>query len=229
MVRWACTTRSSSSLASRWVRPSRSSALPWTNYPGNNFDGLVGGGGTVTGVNQFTYTWDFGQGITASVSAQDQAAYYQAGVNNLGPVTPVIGVGALGAVGASDYAGTITPDFVAMVRVDQAWGLFQASFAAHDNHAAYYGGTELTGHPDDRWGWAAQLGMSINNIPTGPGDVINISGVYTDGATRYNIQDLASGAGAVTNFGGTNLIGAYQSVGFRIAGDTVFAAGLSSS
>ncbi|MET3964990.1 hypothetical protein ABID62_001039 [Bradyrhizobium sp. S3.9.1] len=24
---------------------------PWTNYPGNNFDGLTGGGGTVTGVN----------------------------------------------------------------------------------------------------------------------------------------------------------------------------------
>ena len=200
-------------------------SLPWTNYPGNNFDGLVGGGGTVTGVNQFSYTWDFGQGITATVSAQDQAAYYQAGVNNLGPVTPVIGVGALGAVGASDYAGTITPDFVAMVRVDQAWGLFQASFAAHDNHAAYYGGTELTGHPDDRWGWAAQLGMSINNIPTGPGDTINISGVYTDGATRYNIQDLASGAGAVANYGGTGLIGAYQSVALTSAGDTIFAAG----
>src|SRR6201999_3341671 len=28
---------------------------PWQNYPGNNFDGLVGGGGTVTGVAQFTY------------------------------------------------------------------------------------------------------------------------------------------------------------------------------
>ena len=31
-------------------------SAPWTNYPGNNFDGLVGGGGAVTGVNQFTYT-----------------------------------------------------------------------------------------------------------------------------------------------------------------------------
>jgi hypothetical protein len=26
-------------------------STPWTAYPGNNFDGLVGGGGTVTGVN----------------------------------------------------------------------------------------------------------------------------------------------------------------------------------
>ena len=37
---------------------------PWTNYPGNNFDGLVGGGGTVTGVNQFTYTAEFGNGVS---------------------------------------------------------------------------------------------------------------------------------------------------------------------
>ncbi len=51
--------------------------------------------------------------------------------------------------------------------------------------------TEPTGHPDDKWGWAVQLALSIKNIPTGAGDVINISGVYTDGATRYNFQNLA--------------------------------------
>jgi hypothetical protein len=193
-------------------------SAPWTAYPGNNFDGLVGGGGTVTGVNQFSYTWDFGQGITATVSAQDQTAYYQAGVNN---------ISAGGAFGTSDYAGTIAPDIVGMVRVDQAWGLFQASVAAHDNHAAYYGGTEPTGHPDDRWGWAGQLALSIKNIPTGPGDTINIQGVYTDGATRYNIQDLATGAGGATIYGSTSLTGAYQSVGFGFAPDTVFATGTS--
>jgi Porin subfamily len=193
-------------------------SAPWTNYPGNNFDGLVGGGGTVTGVNQFTYTQDFGNGVSGTLSAQDQVAYYQAGVNN---------ISAGGAFGTSDYAGTISPDFVGMLRVDQAWGLFQASVAAHDNHAAYYGGTELTGHPDDKWGWAGQLALSIKNIPTGPGDTINIQGVYTDGATRYNIQDLAAGQGAITMYSGTNLPGAYQSVGFGVAPDTVFANGTS--
>ncbi|MCC8935386.1 MULTISPECIES: porin [Bradyrhizobium] len=191
-------------------------SAPWTNYPGNIYDGLVGGGGTVTGVNQFTYTAEFGNGVSLSVSAQDQAAYYQAGVNNLS---------AGGAYGLSDYAGTISPDFVGMLRVDQAWGLFQASVAAHDNHAAYYGGTELTGHPDDKWGWAGQLALSIKNIPTGPGDTINVQGVYTDGATRYNIQDLAGGAGANTIYSGTGVPGLYQSVGFGFAPDTVFVAG----
>ena len=48
------------------------------------------------------------------------------------------------------------PDDRGMIRVDQAWGLFQASFAAHDNHAGYYGATETSGHPDDKWGWAAR-------------------------------------------------------------------------
>jgi hypothetical protein len=192
-------------------------STPWVNYPGNSsFDGLVGGGGTVTGVNQFTYTQEFGNGVSGSISVQDQVAYYQAGVNNLS---------AGGLFGTSDYAGTIAPDIVGVIKVDQAWGLFQASVAAHDNHAAYYGATEITGHPDDRWGWAGQLGLSIKNIPTGPGDTINIQGVYTNGATRYNIQDLAASAGANTIYSGTSLATAYQSVGLGVAPDTVFAAG----
>ena len=35
-----------------------------------------------------------------------------------------------------------------------------------------------------------QLALSIKNIPTGPGDTINIQGVYTNGASRYNINSL---------------------------------------
>jgi hypothetical protein len=194
-------------------------SAPWTNYPGNNFDGLVGGGGDVTGVNQFTYTADFGQGITAAISAQDPTQYYQAGVQNLG---------AGGFFGSSDYAGSVAPDIVGMFRIDQAWGMVQLSAAAHDNNAAYYGNSELTGHPDDVWGFAVQAALQIKNIPTGPGDTINVEGVYTDGATRYNIQDLAGGnAGAPQIYGGTSLPGAYQSVGLGLAPDTVFGPGTS--
>jgi Porin subfamily len=198
-------------------------SAPWANYPGNNFDGLVGGGGTITGVNQFDYTAQFGGGVSVTVGAQDQTAYYQAGVNN---------IGAGGMYGTSDYAGTAVPDFVATVKVDQAWGILQASVASHDNHAAYYSspavgisGTEAAGHPDDKWGWAGQLALEIKNIPTGPGDVINVQGVYTDGATRYNIQDLAASAGANAIYGGTSVPGAYQSLGIGVAPDSVFGTG----
>ena len=189
---------------------------PWTNYPGNNFDGLVGGSGTVTGVNQFTYTADFGQGVTAAFSAEDATAYYQAGNVNLAGASVAGLVG--GTSGSNGIGGSRSPNLVGMVRVDQAWGLFQASVAAHDNHVAYYGATEPTGHPDDKWGWAVQLALSIKNIPTGAGDTINIQGVYTDGATRYNFQNLAGSAYSM--FGSSGV--AYQSVGFAYAPDTVY-------
>ncbi|MDT4742313.1 porin, partial [Bradyrhizobium sp. WYCCWR 12699] len=194
---------------------------PWTNYPGNNFDSLVGGSGTVTGVNQFTYTADFGQGVTASFSAEDATAYYQAGNLNMTGASAAGMIG--GSYGSNAIGGSRSPNLVGMVRVDQAWGLFQASVAAHDNHVAYYGATEPTGHPDDKWGWAVQLALSIKNIPTGAGDVINISGVYTDGASRYNFQNLAGGSYSM--FGNSGV--AYQSVGFAIAPDTVFVTGSS--
>jgi hypothetical protein len=195
---------------------------PWTAYPGNMYDGLVGGASTVTGVNQFTYTADFGQGVTASISAQDPTAYTQAGVNNVGTGTVA---GGLGAFGTSDLAATSVPDIIGNVQVDQAWGLVKASLVAHNNHAAYYNGLETGGHPDDRFGWAGQLALSIKNLPTGPGDVINVSGVYTDGATRYDIPNLSSATGAATVYGGTTLPGAYQSIAFGMAPDSVFGAG----
>ncbi|PDT64021.1 porin [Bradyrhizobium ottawaense] len=196
-------------------------SMPWTAYPGNNFDGLVGGGGTVVGVNQFSYTADFGNGVSASISAQDPVQNYQAGVQNVSIGAGGIPTTGLGPFGTSNYAGAVAPDFVGMIRVDQAWGLFQASVAAHDNNVAYYGANELTGHPNNVWGFAGQVGLSLKNIPTGAGDSINISAVYTDGATRYNIQEFSQAA-AMTIFSGTNLPGAYQSIGFGMAPDTVF-------
>ncbi|OPY97168.1 polymerase [Bradyrhizobium sacchari] len=190
---------------------------PWINYPGNNFDQLVGGSGTTNGVVQATYTADFGQGVTAAFSVQDQTQVFQTNVWNTAGMTTTGVLG--GAYGTNNLGGTRAPDIVGMVRVDQAWGLFQASVAAHDNHAAYYGPVETSGHPEDKWGWAVQLALQIKNIPTGAGDVINISGVYTDGASRYNFQELA--ATSYSMFGSSNA--AYQSIGFAGVSDAVFA------
>jgi hypothetical protein len=196
---------------------------PWTNYPGNNFDGLVGGSGTVTGINQFTYTADFGQGITAAFSAEDPTSYMQAGNVNLSGTSGIGLVGGSFGTTNNGIGGSRSPNLVAMVRVDQAWGLFQASIAAHDNHVAYYGANETTGHPDDKWGWAAQLALSIKNIPTGAGDVINLSGVYTEGATRYNFQNLAGSSFSM--WGANGGAGTYGSVGFAFAPDTTYTTG----
>ena len=85
---------------------------PWTNYPGNNFDGLVGGSGTVTGVNQFTYTADFGQGITAAFSAEDPTAYY-AGRQPEHDRRVVRLACSAGAYGTNAIGGTRSPNLVA--------------------------------------------------------------------------------------------------------------------
>ncbi|MCP3392253.1 porin [Bradyrhizobium sp. CCGB12] len=195
-------------------------SAPWAEYPGNMME-LPGGGGWER-VNQLTYTSDFGQGMTAAFSVQDQVQNYTTNVWNVNGATTA-GL-ATGAYGANDIGGSRAPDLVAMVRVDQAWGLVQASLAAHNNHAGYYGASEVTGHPGDKWGGAGQLALSIKNIPTGAGDSINLQGVYTYGASRYNFQSYLPSAFAMYG-GGGGVPGAYQTIGLAGLSDSVFVAG----
>src|ERR1700760_3434401 len=89
---------------------------PWTNYPGNNFDQLVGGSGTTNGVAQFTYTADFGQGITGIISAQDQTQVFQTNIWNTAGMSTTSVLG--GAYGSNDLAGSRAPDIVGAIRVD---------------------------------------------------------------------------------------------------------------
>jgi hypothetical protein len=165
-------------------------------------------------VNQFAYTAEFGNGVSASVGVQDPSVYYQPGIRNLATAA----AGNFG-YGASAYGGTRAPDVVGQIRVDQAWGLFQASVAAHNNNPAYYGADQTTGGPGDKWGWAGQLGLQIKNIPTGPGDTINVSGVYTNGASGYNFQELAGPAAGATVYTGVT------GVGYGFAPDSVYGPG----
>ena len=141
-----------------------------------------------------------------------------AGVQNLSGLSTAGIQGSLN--GLPSIAGTRAPDLIADLRVDQAWGLFQASLAAHLNTPGYYGASEVTGHPDNKWGWAGQLALSIKNLPTGDRDTINLQAVYTDGATRYNLQSLAFVNYSI--YGGTNIAGLYQSIGFANAPDAVY-------
>jgi hypothetical protein len=195
---------------------------PWSGYPGNNSSFLLGGYDDVTGINQLAYTASFGNGVTASISLEDNSAYLQSQLGNVTANTAANYVG--GVLGTNSYGGTAAPDIVGQVRVDQAWGLFQASVAAHDIHASYYNpALETSGHPGDAWGWAGQLALSIKNIPTGPGDTFNITAGYANGASRYIIGGVTGNSFSM--YGGTGLAGAYQSVAAGASGDGVFTNG----
>ncbi|MFT4277395.1 MAG: porin, partial [Rhodopseudomonas sp.] len=131
---------------------------PWTGYPGNNTSFLIGGYDDVTGVNQVSYTAEFGNGVSASISLEDQSSYLQSALYNTSTGANFL------AYGTNSYAGTSVPDIVGKVRVDQAWGLFQVSAAAHQVRASYYNtALETSGHPSDTWGYAVQGAISLKN------------------------------------------------------------------
>src|SRR5689334_18809254 len=106
-------------------------ATPWHGYPGNNNSFLMGGHDTVTGVNNIQYTAEFGNGVSASIGLDDPTVFNRTSVYNLSIGLPAV----LGT--ASAYGGTHAPDIVGNIRVDQAWGLFQISGAAHLVNGSY--------------------------------------------------------------------------------------------
>jgi hypothetical protein len=128
---------------------------PWHGYPGNNTSFLIGGFDSVTGINNIQYTWQFGNGVSATLGVDDSSnnLFNRTQIINAigaGPLPVTVNGAAGGNIGfngadssfatvlGSAYGGTSVPDFVGNVRVDQAWGLFQISGVIHDDHAAYF-------------------------------------------------------------------------------------------
>src|SRR5438270_6535984 len=100
-------------------------ATPWHGYPGNNTSSLIGGHDTVTGVANIQYTAQFGNGVSGTIGLDDPTVFNRTSIFNL-----TTGINATGTTGNA-YAGVHSPDVVGNIRIDQAWGLFQISAAAH--------------------------------------------------------------------------------------------------
>ena len=156
---------------------------PWHGYPGNNTSFLVGGYDTVTGINNVQYSGQFGNGVSATIGhrreqrepvqphADHQCDRWSATAAPLAP--PGCAGGKIGftapaarstpRVGCA-YGGTLVPDFVGNIRVDQAWGLFQISGALHDNHAGYFSSANISSNQSfvtrRQPGWCSQLRSS---------------------------------------------------------------------
>jgi hypothetical protein len=202
-------------------------STPWNGFPGNINANLLGGNNTDTGVNNIQYTAEFGNGVSASIGLDDPTVWNRTSVYNLS--IP----GAIGAngTGSNAYAGTHSPDIVGRIRVDQAWGLFQVSAAAHEVNGSFNildagavpnNLSEISGHPDTKWGGSVMAALQIKNIPTGAGDDIKIDASYAKGTTK-NVIATSGGSPSFAMFGGSGF--AYQSVGFGATTDGVYMPG----
>ncbi|MCA6119579.1 porin [Bradyrhizobium sp. WSM 1738] len=204
-------------------------ATPWNGYPGNNNSFLMGGPDYVTGVNNIQYTAQFGNGVSATIGLDDPTVFNRTSLLNLG-VLP----SGFATAGSQSYGGTWAPDIVGNIRIDQAWGLFQIAGMAHLVNASYNSinagnvpnnFSEISGHPESKWGGAVTAALQIKNLPTGAGDDIKIDATYSHGATKAVVSTSAASPNFVM-FGDTGRVGAYQSIGFGQTADGVFLPGI---
>ena len=203
-------------------------ATPWQGFPGNINSNLLGGQNTDTGVNNIQYTAQFGNGVSASIGLDDPTVWERTAVYNLG-IPSAIGAN---GTGSNAYAGTHAPDIVGNIRVDQVWGLLQFSAAAHEVSGSYntLGAgavptalSEISGHPESKWGGAVMAALQIKNLPTGAGADIKIDASYAKGATKYVIATSGSSP-SFAMFGDSGF--GYQSVGFGATTDGVYMPGV---
>jgi hypothetical protein len=152
------------------------------------------------GLNVFAYTWQFGNGLSASLSAEDAFA------RSAGVLDWSQGAGS----GTVDTLGQQVPDIVANLRVDQSWGSAQIMGSLHQVGGRYYNtsqgilvnnaalsansclaagvagsqpNTDVCGHPGNKWGWAVGAGLTLK-MPWNANDTLSGVIAYSEGNTR---------------------------------------------
>jgi len=174
------------------------------------------------GIYGIAYTAQFGNGVSASLSIEDNGqasggrGHSVVNLNVLSNVGVISGTGAIAATGSvgpftlgattTDNEGQSMPDVVGSLRIDQAWGYAQVSAALHDASGGYYTsatgsltGSQVFGHPSDKIGWAVSGGFTLNDILGFKGDTFGMQAAYAEGATGYVTR--ATGAWMMYNSG----------------------------
>jgi hypothetical protein len=144
------------------------------------------------GIFTYGYTQQLGNGFAATIAVQDQSPFERP-INQFGGTSEVYDFDNGFLPSTSNTAGTLVPDIVGSIRVDQAWGGAQIAAAAHDNRATYYNVVVadgdnpalIGGHPDDKWGFAVQGGIEFNLPWFAQGDTLALQSQYCVGASYY--------------------------------------------
>jgi hypothetical protein len=176
---------------------------------------LLGSEGTAgNGTPMIAYTFTLGNGISATLAAEENYARGKSVVNTNGAgFFSINNATAAGTGPLSAQAGNTAFDGVVNLRIDQVWGYASVSGAVHEVRGLYYGSSGNTapfggdpglignGHPGDKLGYAVQAG-SVLNLPWNKGDTFGVSASYGVGALGY--VDGA-GLGSVALFNGGNI------------------------
>ena len=152
---------------------------------------LLDGSSGPSGHNVAAYTWQFGNGLSATISIEDAWG---------GRAKPIVDLSATGVTFAPvrDNSGTKVPDIVGNIRVDQAWGSAQVMGALHQVSARYYSGatpgfdgcvvgnlnTTVCDNPGDKWGWAVGGGLTLK-MPWDARDTLSGVIAFSRGATGF--------------------------------------------
>ena len=175
------------------------------------------------------YTHQFGNGISGTLSLEDNKITNKRGIYNGANALTIIGP----APGLNVQGGNTWPTIVGQLRIDQAWGGFHISGEVINNHVAYNCGSvsgtttvlaggcsELAGNPSDKVGGAVNAAFKFN-VPTGVNDALYIGGTYAKGNLGTSWGGVAQGA-SVGLYGGADLVGAYGSITGGYVFDSVY-------
>jgi hypothetical protein len=171
----------------------------------------------VNGTDLVAYTWQIGNGFSASVDIEDGVVGRgKVLFNASNPSTlnaPGAVAGASGVTVTSDNLNNMMPDLAGNVRVDQAWGSAQIMAALHNASAGYYSnfpglfafqpgvaanaavppgllpGNQVFGHPGEAWGYAVGIGAKFVNFLL-PRDTIEGQVSFCHGAQFYCVTSL---------------------------------------
>jgi hypothetical protein len=172
-------------------------------------------GSDIASTNLLAYTATFGNGLSATIAAEDpvfRRSVIYSPTNNPGGVTVNAAIATFAQSNSPapvfiGYTGgaptrfsqvdviqrTRMPDIVGALRLDQAWGSAQLSAAVHELNVGNVQNGAGTGtgsnvsipHSSNSYGWAVQGGLKINTPFIAPGDALYLQGAYGSGSQMY--------------------------------------------
>ncbi|MGN6570946.1 MAG: porin, partial [Pseudolabrys sp.] len=174
-----------------------------TNFWGSN---LAGGG-----IEVFAYTAQFGNGLSASIAAENPNGHRSNILSAPNGAAVASGNTGVNATTTWVYGNQQAPDIVGNLRIDQAWGSAQVMGAYHQlignsisaANVPAANGAEMTGS-----GWAFGAGAKFNLPMLGKGDYVLAQFTAAEGAMMY-VGSGVNGGFALTS--GNTVAGAVGS------------------